>query len=124
MNRQVGSLLRLEALVVLLGAGGIYARLDASWLIFALLLLAPDLSMVGYLRDPRVGARMYNAVHTYLGPALLGAVGVWLGHDLAIQIAVIWVSHIALDRLLGFGLKFPTGFGDTHLGTLKRAGSG
>ena len=96
----------------------VYARLQGSWLLFALLFLVPDVSMIGYLRDRRIGAGVYNAVHTYLGPALLGAGALWIGSTTAGQIAVIWACHIGFDRLLGFGLKYPSGFGDTHLGDL------
>ena len=74
--------------------------------------------MVGYLKDARVGARAYNAVHSYLGPAVLGIAGWWLQHPLAIQVAVIWTSHIGFDRMLGYGLKLPSGFRDTHLGSI------
>lgn len=77
---------------------------------------APDLSMVGYLKDERVGARAYNALHTYLLPALLGGAAWWTGAALAGQVALVWIAHIGFDRVLGFGLKLPTGFGDTHLG--------
>lgn len=119
--RDVLLLLRLEGLVALALGVTLYARADASWWLFALLILAPDLSMVGYLKDERIGARVYNAVHTYVGPALLGAAAWWLGSALAGHVALIWVAHIGFDRLLGFGLKHPTGFGDTHLGGIDRA---
>lgn len=117
MTRNVASLLRLEGLAVLGLAVAAYASLDASWLLFALLLLVPDVSMIGYLKDPRLGARTYNAVHTYVGPAVLGAAA-WAGtYELTGAIALIWAAHIGMDRMLGFGLKYPSAFGDTHLGT-------
>lgn len=116
LSRGVRSLLRLEGLAVLAGAVSLYAGREASWLLFALLFLVPDVSMLGYLKDPEVGAAAYNAFHTYLGPVVLGAVAWWLGHDLAVQVSLVWIGHIGIDRLLGFGLKLPTGFADTHLG--------
>lgn len=122
MNREVGSLLRLEGLAVFILGVVVYATSDGSWLLFVLLFLLPDASMLGYLKNERVGATAYNAVHTYVGPAILGAISYWGGSALLGQVAVIWVSHIALDRLLGFGLKYPSGFGDTHLGHLKTSG--
>jgi hypothetical protein len=118
MSRQVGMLLRLEGLAVLAIGIAIYAQLQASWWLFALLFLGPDVSMIGYLKDPKIGATAYNAAHTYVGPALLGGAAYGLGTMLAGQIAVIWVCHIGFDRLLGFGLKYPSGFGDTHLKTM------
>lgn len=124
MNREVESLLRSEGLVGLVVGIVLYTRLEGSWLLFALLFLVPDISMIGYLRDQKIGAAAYNAIHTYLGPALLGAVAWWLGSVLIGQLAVIWMSHIGFDRMLGFGLKYPSGFGDTHLGMLKGSSSG
>lgn len=117
-----GTLLRLEGLVVLVGALLLFARLDGSWLLFAVLFLVPDGSVAGYLGGGRMGAAIYNAVHTYLGPALLGGLAWWLGRPLMGQIALIWIGHIGFDRLLGFGLKLPTDFGDTHLGSLGKGG--
>jgi hypothetical protein len=101
-----------------------YARWSGhGWGLFALLFLVPDLSMLGYLRGARVGAVAYNVVHTYVGPALLAATAfLWLG-PLWLGIALIWSAHIGLDRLLGYGLKLPTGFESTHLGPIGRARS-
>jgi hypothetical protein len=71
--------------------------------------------MVGYLAGQRVGAACYDAVHTYVGPVILGLIGVLADADLARQIALIWLTHIGVDRALGYGLKYPSGFKDTHL---------
>jgi hypothetical protein len=117
----VAPLLRLEGLVVLLAAVCAYAWLGGAWGLFALLLLAPDLAMVGYRFGPVVGAAAYNAVHTYLAPAALGAAGLALGAPIMQALALIWIAHIGLDRGLGFGLKYTTGFGDTHLGRVGRS---
>ncbi|MFO8098371.1 MAG: DUF4260 domain-containing protein [Salinibacter sp.] len=89
--------------------------LGASWGLFAALLLAPDISMVGYAWDPRVGAAAYNAVHTSLFPAVLAAVGLGGGWTLGVSLALIATAQIGMDRALGYGLKRPTGFHDTHL---------
>ena len=107
--------LRLEGAVVLFAALWGYAHLDASWGLFALLLFVPDLSMVGYAWGPRVGAVAYNAVHTYLFPAGLAAIGVGTGATWGLPLALIAAAHIGMDRALGYGLKAPTGFHDTHL---------
>jgi hypothetical protein len=92
-----------------------YALTGGSWWLFALLLLAPDLSALGYLVNVRVGAATYNLVHTQILPALLLAVGYFSGRQVLIYLALIWLAHIGLDRLTGFGLKYPTKFQDTHL---------
>jgi hypothetical protein len=101
-------------MAVLAASLAAYAQIGAHWGIFAFLFLGPDLSMLAYLAGPRVGAVVYNAFHTYLAPALVG--GVLLLLDKRIwPLVVIWTAHIGLDRMLGFGLKFASGFRDTHL---------
>jgi hypothetical protein len=85
---------------------------------FALFFLAPDLAMLAYLVGPRVGAATYNLVHTYAAPMMLGLTSFILASPPALAAAMIWTSHIGLDRALGYGLKYPTGFGDTQLGRL------
>ena len=111
---------RLEGLAALAAAVTAYSWLGQSWLLFALLFLAPDLFMLGYLRSPRLGALTYNLGHTYVTPALLALFGLWTG-PLAYGLAAIWVAHIGFDRLLGYGLKLDAGFGQTHLGPIGKA---
>ena len=108
-------LLHLEGLAVLTGAIVLYFDASYGWLLLLVLFLAPDLSMIGYLGGPRVGALTYDVVHTYALPIALGVAGVLGDSSLAMQIALIWAAHIGLDRLLGYGLKYPTAFRDTHL---------
>lgn len=111
----VNRMLRLEGLVLLAGALAAYALLGGSWIAFVVLLFVPDVSMIGYLVDARFGAWAYNVAHTYLLPTVLLAAGYALGAPLAVQIGLIWLAHIGLDRTLGYGLKYPTEFKDTHL---------
>jgi hypothetical protein len=61
------------------------------------------------------GCGPYNSVHTYVLPVVLGFVGVLTESSLATKLALIWFTHIGLDRALGYGLKYPTQFKDTHL---------
>ena len=77
--------------------------------------LAPDLSMVGYLAGPIVGAAAYDVAHTYSFPIALAAIGVMVDAEIAVQLGLIWITHIGVDRAIGYGLKYPTGFKDTHL---------
>lgn len=109
------TILRLEGGVVLAFAVFSYHILEAPWLWFFVLLLVPDVFMVGYLAGSRVGAAVYNVGHTYLLPGLLAAAGIASGTTGLLYGAAIWTAHIGLDRLLGFGLKDATGFKDTHL---------
>jgi len=114
-------LLRLEAFAVAIVSAVLYARTGASWWLFAALWLLPDLSMLGYLMSPCRGARCYNTMHTYVVPATLALSALLLHSDaLLLPIALIWVNHIGVDRLLGYGLKFREGFGFTHLGILGK----
>lgn len=108
-------LLRVEGLALLALSLYAYSRVDGSWLFFIALVLAPDLSILGYLAGPRTGAATYNLVHTYTLPLALGAYGLSAGHQVVIRLALIWLAHIGADRSLGFGLKYPTAFKDTHL---------
>ncbi len=110
-------LLRLEGLVAVGIALAGYIVLEGPIWLFLVLILAPDLSMLGYLAGPRWGSRSYNAVHTYAFPLLLGAGAYWFDSPTALLIALVWIAHIGADRLMGYGLKYPTGFKDTHLAT-------
>jgi hypothetical protein len=107
--------LRLEGLAVGAAAAVLYFDQGYSWIAFVLLLLAPDVGMLGYLAGPRVGATTYDLLHFEGFPVVLGLAGVLAGADVPIQLALIWLTHIGVDRLLGYGLKYPTAFGDTHL---------
>jgi hypothetical protein len=109
---------RLEGLVTLVVSLVLYSTTGASWWMFALLLLAPDLSMAGYALGNRAGQTIYNVVHTYVFPLLLALAGYWIGNDLVLALALIWIAHIGMDRALGYGLKEEAGFKYTHLGTL------
>ena len=108
-------LLQIEGALVFLAAILFYRHLHASWLLFAVLILAPDLFMLGYLAGARIGAACYNFVHTYLTPAALIVIGLLTAKPLLLGLATIWICHIGFDRMLGFGLKYPTRFSDTHL---------
>ena len=114
------TLLRFEGFGIFIGAVALYVSLGGPWWLFIVLVLAPDLSMVGYVRGPRVGAIIYNAAHTYLAPIVLGGLGWWLAIDLLLLGATIWTAHIGIDRLVGYGLKYPTAFADTHLSRIGR----
>ena len=107
--------LRVEAVPLLLAALVAFQALDGSWLWFAILFLAPDLFMLGYLRGPKVGAVVYNVAHTYVTPAILGGIW-WFTQEAQVgRVAALWTAHIAFDRLLGYGLKDSKGFKHTHL---------
>jgi Domain of unknown function (DUF4260) len=114
-------LLRLEGLIVAAISAVFYAQTGASWWLFAALWLAPDLSMLGYATGrPCWGARIYNAYHNYAVPGLLALFAIVIHSRGLMPIALIWINHIGVDRLLGLGLKYSDGFGFTHLGRVGR----
>ena len=114
-------LLRIEGACIFAIAIVLYARLGESWWLFAILFLAPDLSFLGYLAGARLGAMTYNLLHTIAAPILLALAGLFVPYEPAMAIALIWLAHCGFDRALGYGLKYETGFGFTHLGRIGRA---
>lgn len=115
---------RLEGLAVFVFFFLMYLFLGYPLLFFVILFFSIDLTMLGYLVDNRVGALIYNLGHSYLLPLIGLALAYWLESPPAFAFMLIWLAHIGLDRAVGFGLKFPTGFGDTHLGKVGRLGRG
>lgn len=114
------ALLRLEGLAVLIVSVLAFHLVGGSWTMFAVLLLAPDLALLGYLAGPRAGALTYNSTHTYLGPAALAGAMALGALPARWELCLIWTAHAGMDRSLGLGLKYATAFRDTHLGPVGR----
>jgi len=110
--------LQAEAAVIAALSVTLYGIAEGGWRMFVLLILAPDLFMLGYLAGPRVGALIYNIGHSYLTPLGVAALGWWIDLPLLVLLALIWSTHIGLDRAIGYGLKYARHFKDTHLGRL------
>jgi hypothetical protein len=115
----VRAILRYEALAVLLGSLFAFHSAHGRWLIFAVLFFAPDLSFAGYAISRSVGTVAYNTVHSYILPVSLLLWGYF--HPAVLPYVLIWTAHIGFDRVLGYGLKYKTGFEHTHLGTMGKA---
>jgi hypothetical protein len=98
------------------GAGAIGLR----WWLLIPVFFAPDLSMLGYLAGPRVGAILYNAAHSYVAPLALGALAIHAPGRAPFALCLLWLAHIGFDRALGYGLKYGSAFSDTHLGHIGR----
>jgi hypothetical protein len=113
-------LLRLEGLVLFLGMTLLYYVWDGSWWVYVLLFFVPDISFAAYLSGPRFGALVYNAAHSYLAPVAMMTGGFATASPLLLSIAMIWLAHIGFDRALGYGLKYASGFTDTHLGRIGK----
>lgn len=114
------AILRVEGGLVLASAVAAYAQQGGSWSLFFLLFLIPDLSMLGYLAGARIGAVSYNIAHSTILPLSIGLAGIGYAQPTLIDVALIWIAHIGLDRMLGYGLKYGSAFGHTHLGLLGR----
>jgi hypothetical protein len=108
-------LLRAEGGIVFGVSLLLYGELQANWVLFVVLVLVPDLSILGYLSGLRLGTVLYNLVHSLVAPLLLIAISVLSKQLWLLPYWLIWTAHIGVDRLLGFGLKYPTRFRDTHL---------
>ena len=117
---RVRTVLRVEGLCVLAASAFAYSKFGAGWGVFFACSLLPDLSFLGYLAGPRVGAFTYNAAHSYIGS--VACLGLSLAGSLQLPVAVglIWSAHIGFDRALGYGLKYSRGFSYTHLGPIGR----
>jgi hypothetical protein len=113
--------LRLEGVAVFGAATAAFVWLDGPLWLYLVLALAPDLSMLGYLAGPARGSTIYNVGHTYVAPIALVGLAAALGLQFGILGGLVWAAHIGADRALGYGLKHPTAFSDTHLGRVGAA---
>lgn len=107
-------ILQLEGAAIFILSLYLYAYMTGNWWLFGLLILLPDLAMLGYLGGAKIGAFCYNLVHNYVLPAILAAFGIYSGNPLLLQLSLIWFAHIGMDKMVGYGLKYSTGFKDTH----------
>jgi hypothetical protein len=114
-------LIQLEELLMLGLGVYLFSRLDYAWWLFLVLFLAPDLSMLGYLANPQVGAFTYNLVHHKGTGVAVYVLGVMLAIP-ALQFAgALLFAHSSFDRVFGYGLKYPDAFQHTHLGMIGKA---
>jgi hypothetical protein len=113
------TLLRLEGAVVFFGSLALYSQVGGGWWWFAALFFAPDISIAVYLASASLGWRSYNLLHSYTGPLLLLAIALSGNREPLIALGLIWLAHIAWDRMLGFGMKLDEDFWTTHLGRIR-----
>lgn len=105
----------LEYFIALLLCFYVYMHFQFSLLLFFVFLLVPDISMLGYLFNNKIGALLYNIVHSIIPPTILMFIGFTTSSPSLLMVSLIWLSHIFLDRALGFGLKYKESFKQTHL---------
>jgi len=118
--KDVKMILRLEGLAALVIAVVAYGALGGNWWLFALLILAPDLSFAGFAAGQKVGVYCYNSVHNYALPLAIGLLAYLFGQMAILPFVAIWVAHIGADRLLGYGLKYADAPQQTHLGRIGK----
>ena len=115
------NLIKLEELALFIFAIYLFTLLDFAWWIFPLLLLTPDLGAIGYLAGPRVGATTYNITHHKGLAILFYLVGALLASQVLQLIGVIMLAHSSIDRVFGYGLKYPDSSDHTHLGWVGKS---
>lgn len=108
-------ILRVEGLAILLAALYIYSLMEGNWLLFIFFLLVPDISMIGYISDKKIGAFIYNLFHNLTLPMLLIVIGFFFNIQIVAFAGAILLAHVGMDRFFGYGLKYPSNFKDTHL---------
>jgi hypothetical protein len=113
-------ILRAESLAIFVAGIGVYLQLNGHPVWLLPLLLVPDVSMIGYLGGPRLGAITYNFGHNLVTALGVLAIGWFAAIAPLALLGAILVSHIGMDRVLGYGLKLPSDFRDTHLGRIGR----
>jgi len=111
----VKNILRLEGLAVFLASLYFFNEFSGNWIIFVLLIIVPDISMIGYLKDKKLGSITYNLVHNYILALVVIFYGILTNDNLIISLGLILSAHIGADRLVNYGLKYPSNFKDTHI---------
>ncbi|MCF1190959.1 DUF4260 domain-containing protein [Mangrovimonas sp. AS39] len=112
------AILKLEELAMFLLGIFLFSQLSFSWWWFLVFIMAPDIGMLGYLKNEKIGAWFYNLFHHKGLALLLYLVGVYSSNETIQFVGIILFAHASFDRLLGYGLKYEQGFKFTHLGEI------
>ncbi|MDD7886800.1 DUF4260 domain-containing protein [Flavivirga sp. 57AJ16] len=115
MTKAMGTLLKLEEVGMFLLSIILFNQLDYPWWVFPACLLLPDISMIGYVMNLRIGAWIYNFFHHKLAVIITFIMGIWLNESVITLAGVILLGHSAMDRMFGIGLKYKDRFTHTHL---------
>jgi len=108
-------IISIEYILAFIITASFYGHLNFPWLYFIVFLWFPDITMVGYLINTKIGALFYNMGHSFVLPAMLMVIGLLTTTSIPLMAALIWLAHIFLDRALGYGLKYDDAFKKTHL---------
>lgn len=120
MTRKMNTILKLEELGQLLLSIFLFNQLDFPWWVFPICILLPDLSMIGYAVNTKIGALIYNLFHHKLIAIIIFISGYWLNNALLTLVGIILLGHSSMDRIFGYGLKFKDNFKNTHLGFIGK----
>jgi uncharacterized protein DUF4260 len=116
----MNALIKLEELGMFLFGIYVFSSLPYEWWWFPILILTPDISMVGYLVNDKVGAVLYNIFHHKAIALAMIFLGYYLPDSLIVLIGSILLAHSSMDRFFGYGLKTFQGFKFTHLGRIGK----
>jgi hypothetical protein len=116
----MNTILKVEELFLTILAVYLFSLLEYQWWVYLVLFLTPDLSMLGYLAGPRVGSITYNFVHHKGLAVAFYLLGIWIAMPPLQLAGVVILGHSSLDRVFGYGLKYPDSFRHTHLGMIGR----
>ncbi|MDT3948385.1 DUF4260 domain-containing protein [Staphylococcus haemolyticus] len=111
----MSNLIRLENACVFITVISVYFIFDFSLWIFLVFLLVPDISMIGYAINKVIGSKLYNLGHTYVLPIIVALLYLITNEETMLQISLIWLAHISMDRTIGYGLKYAIGFDKTTI---------
>lgn len=111
----INQLIRIEYGLAFILSLYIYLQLDFPIWLFFVLLFVPDITMIGYALNNKIGAIVYNFGHSFILPFIFVTGYFAFSKKYLLLIAIIWIAHIFMDRCLGFGLKYQEGFKKTHL---------
>lgn len=111
----VKNIIKIEGLFIFLAGIYFYNMFSGNWILFMLLIFVPDISIVGFLKNKKLGTITYNLSHNYILAIILLLVGFILGKPILTSLGLIVFSHVGIDRFLGYGLKYPSSFKDTHI---------
>lgn len=113
-------LLKLEEGAIFLFCIFLFSRLNFAWWWFPALLFLPDIGMLGYIINPKIGAYIYNVFHFRFIAACIAVYALTSGNDYWKLAAIIMFAHISFDRMFGYGLKYEDSFTTTHLGIIGK----
>jgi hypothetical protein len=102
----------------------LFSKLSFDWWWYLVLILTPDISALGYLVNTRIGAMTYNFFHHKAVAIVVYVAGLYLNNEVVQLIGLILFGHSSMDRMLGYGLKYPDSFQNTHLGLIGKKAKG